>query len=340
MRIMVHDAQGASMRNLKALEAYLEVATLGSVTAAAKRLKLSQPSVSRIIQDLERDLGQQLFVRAGQRLTLTPQGLLLRDDVERALGSVAEVWDRARELADMKTRPVRLSCISALAFGLVPHAWAALNRHASLDGVRRIAIETHSPERVRSAVLSNDADVGATSLPLEHRDQITHWFGCAPCVLAVRADDPLTQEKGPLPLSVVKNRTLVEMTVTRGLPARIRKTLKNNHIETRGIIRTNSTMNALALIRAGAGGPVGTVGIIEPVTTAGTPLDGVVTLPLETSIPYCFGAITHKAVQLSDTARDLIAALETAARDLVPGFRTHAPDQHQSLIAQLALLED
>lgn len=328
------------MRNLKALEAYLEVATLGSVTAAAKRLQLSQPSVSRIIQDLERDLGQKLFVRTGQRLVLTPQGMLLRDDVERALGSIAEIWDRAREVADLRTRPVRIACISALAFGLLPHAWSKLSHAAGAQGARRITVQTDTPERVRNSVLSNDADIGATSLPLQHRDQTTHWFGCAPCVLAVRSDDPLAKETGKVPLSVVKSRTLVEMSNSRGLPARIRRTLKNNKIETGGLIRTNSTMNALALIRAGAGGPAGTIGIVEPVTSAGTPLDGITILPLEENIPYCFGVISHNAVSLSDTAIELINALQQAAHALVPGFKIHAPEEHQSLITRLALLED
>lgn len=328
------------MRNLKALEAYLEVATLGSVTAAAKRLQLSQPSVSRIIQDLERDLGQKLFVRVGQRLALTQQGMLLRDDVERALAGVAEVWERAQEVANLRTRPVRISCISALAFGLLPHAWALINKTVGEEGAKRITIQTDTPERVRSSVLSYDADIGATSLPLQHRDQTTHWFGCAPCVLAVHADDPLAKETGKVPLSVVKSRTLVEMSNVRGLPARIRQTLKSNKIETGNLIRTNSTMNALALIRAGAGGPSGTVGVVEPVTSAGTPLDNITLLPLEQDIPYCFGVISHNGVQLGETAMQLISALEKAAYSLVPGFKIHSPEEHQSLITQLALLED
>ncbi|MGU3576188.1 LysR family transcriptional regulator [Brucellaceae bacterium C25G] len=328
------------MRNLKALEAYLEVASLGSVTAAAKKLQLSQPSVSRIIQDLERELGQKLFVRVGQRLVLTQQGMLLRDDVERALAGVAEVWERAQELTTLRTRPVRIASISALAFGLLPHAWASLNQTVGEEGARRITIQTDTPERVRSSVLSHDADIGATSRALQHRDQTMHWFGCAPCVLAVRSDDPLAKETGSLPLSVVRSRTLVEMSNARGLPARIRKTLKDHKIETGNLIRTNSTMNALALIRAGAGGPSGTIGIVEPVTAAGTPLDGITLLPLELDIPYSFGVISHNAVQLGKTAIELISALETAAHQLVSGFRTYAPEEHQSLITQLALLEE
>jgi hypothetical protein len=50
--------------------------------------------------------------------------------------------------------------------------------------------------------------------------------------------------------------------------------------------------------------------------------------------------ISHNATQLSETAAELITALEQAAHLLVPGFKLHTPDEHQSLITQLALLED
>ena len=96
------------MSRLKILEAYLQVASLGSVTAAAKHLGVSQPSVSRMIQELERDLGQPLFERVGQRLVLTPKGMVLRDDVERALAGFVNLWERAREVvgeADRTAEP-------------------------------------------------------------------------------------------------------------------------------------------------------------------------------------------------------------------------------------------
>ena len=51
-------------------------AKLGSVSAASKELKLSQPTVSEQIHSLERELGQKLFRRAGRNLEMTELGRL------------------------------------------------------------------------------------------------------------------------------------------------------------------------------------------------------------------------------------------------------------------------
>lgn len=59
------------------LRAFCQAAKTGSISKAAARLKLSQPSVSQQIQSLERELQLQLFERHGPRIRLTPAGKLL-----------------------------------------------------------------------------------------------------------------------------------------------------------------------------------------------------------------------------------------------------------------------
>ncbi len=59
---------------LKQLRAFCRTAQLGSISEAAERLFLSQPTVSLQIQALERELGAVLFERRGPRIRLTPQG--------------------------------------------------------------------------------------------------------------------------------------------------------------------------------------------------------------------------------------------------------------------------
>ncbi|NBC48148.1 MAG: LysR family transcriptional regulator [Gammaproteobacteria bacterium] len=62
---------------LKQLRAFCHVAQLGSVSAAAERISLSQPTVSLQIQSLERQLDTVLFERRGPKVKLTPEGALL-----------------------------------------------------------------------------------------------------------------------------------------------------------------------------------------------------------------------------------------------------------------------
>lgn len=319
------------MSRLKILEAYLQVASLGSVTAAARHLGVSQPSVSRMIQELERDLGQPLFERVGQRLVLTPKGMVLRDDVERALAGFENLWERAREVVGETEPPIRIAAVSALAFGLLTDAWKAIGDGADAP---RLAIEVENPDRVQNAVISGDAQIGATSAPLLHRDLTVEWLGTAPCVLVVPEGDALARSEGPVKLQALSGRNLIGMSLRRGVPARIRAALNTAGVDVRVRIRTTSTMNALSFIRAGAG-----VAIVEPLTLSGSPAPGIRILPLATSIPYCFGTVTARGVTVPDQVRDLIAALLRVAQQRLDNFTLIPPEEHQSLLASLTKQE-
>ena len=63
---------------LRVLRYFLAVAREGSITGAANYLHLTQPTLSRQIRDLEEELGRPLLHRENHRITLTPEGMLLR----------------------------------------------------------------------------------------------------------------------------------------------------------------------------------------------------------------------------------------------------------------------
>ncbi|EFF74752.1 transcriptional regulator, LysR family [Achromobacter piechaudii ATCC 43553] len=173
---------------LRQLEAFAAVMSTGSVTAAGRLLGRSQPAISRLLQELEAEIGYALFSRSGPRVTPTEQGFLLYDDVERALAGLQQIRSRAEEIARGQAKPLLLAATSALAAGLLPDA---LKRIESQTGAARIQVRSASPERVVHAVLTGAAQLGATSLPLEHRGLTVHWIAQAPCVVALREDDPL-----------------------------------------------------------------------------------------------------------------------------------------------------
>ena len=70
--------------NLKHIEAFARSWCRGSMTAAAKELFTSQPNVSRLIAQLERETGLRLFQRSGVRLIPTSEGKAFFREVERA----------------------------------------------------------------------------------------------------------------------------------------------------------------------------------------------------------------------------------------------------------------
>lgn len=99
---------------LRQLEAFAAVMSTGSVTAAGKLLGRSQPAISRLIQDLEAEIGYALFTRSGPRVSPTEQGFLLYEDVEHTLISLRQIRTRAEEIARGEARPLRLAATLSL----------------------------------------------------------------------------------------------------------------------------------------------------------------------------------------------------------------------------------
>lgn len=72
----------------RVLKYFLTVAREGSITGAANYLHLTQPTLSRQLQDLERELGQKLFIRGQLNISLTPEGMILRKRAEAIIDMV------------------------------------------------------------------------------------------------------------------------------------------------------------------------------------------------------------------------------------------------------------
>ena len=81
---------------LQELAVFIRVAEGGSLTRAGRDLGLSQPSVSRIISELEARLGTKLLLRSTRRLTLTDAGTVFLDRARAVLADLEDAEDAAR----------------------------------------------------------------------------------------------------------------------------------------------------------------------------------------------------------------------------------------------------
>lgn len=70
---------------LRLLKYFWTVATAGTVSKAAEQLYITQPTLSRQIKELERELDTQLFMRDGKKLILTEDGQFLKIKAEEIL---------------------------------------------------------------------------------------------------------------------------------------------------------------------------------------------------------------------------------------------------------------
>jgi DNA-binding transcriptional LysR family regulator len=152
---------------LRHLRYFIAVAEELSFTRAAERLHVVQQSLSTAIQQLERELGVQLFIRTTRKVELTDAGQRLLEEARPALSAVEHAWESAQTAAAESARTLRIAYTSTAGYEAVPalHA-AALER---LEGVRVTWWQTWGAE-VAGDVAIGRYDAGLARFPEERRE--------------------------------------------------------------------------------------------------------------------------------------------------------------------------
>lgn len=305
------------------LEAFIAVISSGSMTGAARMLGRSQPAVTRLIQDLEADLGFELLHRNGPRITPTDRGVRFYEEAERIMTGLRHLRDRANAIALERPQAIEIVATHALAAGIVPAALARLDADRFPANV---LYRSCSAEQVVQSVLSRTAEIGLSSLPIDHPGLDVHWIVEAPCVAVVRLDDPLAR-CDRISLTDLAARRLI----TVGNPYRLRRSIDQAlaaaGVVIGSVIETNASINALLAARAGLG-----VAVVEPATAFGVPVDGVIVRPLATHIPSFWGLVSPLAKPLSPEALALIEAVKATAMALIPNMRLHDSSTPENLV--------
>jgi DNA-binding transcriptional LysR family regulator len=113
---------------LRHLRYFAAVADAGSVSRAARQLHVTQPALSRQVQDLERDLGCRLFDRIGRRIVLTRDGDELVERARRLLAEAEALRERARALAGGEAGVLRVGATPQLIEAALPEVLTRYGR--------------------------------------------------------------------------------------------------------------------------------------------------------------------------------------------------------------------
>lgn len=95
---------------IRVLKYFLAVAREGSITRAANSLHLTQPTLTRQLQDLERELKQKLLIRGKHRVSLTPEGLILRQRAEEIIEMVEKTETEFQAISDTICGDIYIGC--------------------------------------------------------------------------------------------------------------------------------------------------------------------------------------------------------------------------------------
>jgi DNA-binding transcriptional LysR family regulator len=178
---------------LRQLRTFKTVADLSSFSLAAQRLKLSQPSISYQVKELEEALGLPLLERLGKRVELTEAGSVLYGYARRMLDVLDEATIAVEEMRGIKRGTLRVGASTTVGIYLLP---AALGAFKKLHPGLVISLEIGSRARVQEQVLRNDLDLAVVGPALKDPELAIIPFLSDELVVVAPAGHALAPRRG------------------------------------------------------------------------------------------------------------------------------------------------
>ena len=148
--------------NFQQLRAVREAIHQGfNLTLVAQALNTSQPGLSRQIRELEQELGVDLFVRAGKRLTgLTPPGEMVLPIIERLLREADNLKRAGDDFASQDRGTLTIAATHSQARYALP---AAVRDFSAAHPQVALHLHQGTPRQVAELLLSGEADIGVAT---------------------------------------------------------------------------------------------------------------------------------------------------------------------------------
>ena len=184
---------------LNQLSSFLAVAREGSVSAAAEKLYVTQPSISAAVSALSKELGVELTERVGRGVGLTAAGAAFRPYAADVLGLIDQGRKAAREAADVSMRSLRIVAVATAAEFVVPSLLRAFTTsHPEIN----LTLEVANRDSVFDRVLEHEVDVAIAGRPPDDERIAGHAFLPNELALITAPGDPLAGERPVRPEEV------------------------------------------------------------------------------------------------------------------------------------------
>lgn len=292
--------------NMRQLEAFRAVMLAGTVTGAGEILRLTQPTVSKLIADLELGTGLKLFQRSHGRLLPTAEAHTLLQQIERVFTAMDDLDRNARQLARGQSGHLRIVAIPALVLDYLPRAVASfMKRRPDVT----VELNARAASRVTEWIAGRHADLGfASDIAANAGVELQAFQSLAGvCILPLR--HPLAEK------SIIEPADLAgEHFISLGRDSTFRhhvdRVFEEANVARRIVIETGLSATACAFVKDRMG-----VAIIDPISAMDRyhTLD-VVVRPFRPRVPFTTYAVLPKHTSRPVLVKDFLEHLSGLAQ--------------------------
>ncbi|KQM27984.1 MULTISPECIES: LysR family transcriptional regulator [unclassified Sphingomonas] len=263
--------------NLRHIEIFHAVYVNGSVSAAARALNISQPSVSKTLRHAETLLGFELFQRTNSRLVPT-------EDAHALFGDVADIQERVRALREAGRNlrsgggaTLRISALPSLALGALPTAVA---RFMTKRPDVRFDLQTVHHDDLLRKLYERETDIAIAAEVPRGAPLGKVWLGEGELVVLYRdADLPAAAQRIELPQLV--GHPFITLAASGPIGQLFAQEQERLGIELQEVASARTFYIAAALVRAGVG-----LSVVDNFTAEASLADGLAMRPLKPSLTF------------------------------------------------------
>jgi DNA-binding transcriptional LysR family regulator len=304
----------AELLSLQQIRCFCAAVELGSFTAAAAALRVSQPAVAEQIRKLEQALGADLFIRGGRGVELTEAGRAFAEPATRSLRAVEDAAGSVGELTTLRGGTAAIGVFAdPAAWDIDAFAVRFLRRHPDVS----LRLVGRNSSVIADRVRRGELEAGVVVLPIDD-DKLDVRPIVRDEVLYVSADPRRTRQ--PATIERLAATPLIFYDAESADRDPIRRQLAER-AQARGVrlqakVEVEVKDIALRLVAAG----IGDTYLPSAYTRAPYYPAGLSTAPFSPALYDTFAIITRPGSRLSPGVRELLAAIAAHMRAIADRF--------------------
>ena len=296
--------------NLRQIEAFRMVMITGTVTAAAERMRISQPAVSRMLTLLEDKTGLTLFIRTKQRLRPTPEAQQFFREVERSYIGMEKLEKSALNIRNAMTGTLRIASVPIAGMAFLPRVIVRYRRaHPDVT----ISLQTRSSTTVLDWVASTNYDIGFAAGVPDQPNLQTITFADVKGVCILPPSHRLAA-RAFIEASDLDGEEFISLDPMDGNRVAVDQAFQTANVRRRVSLEAPYAAVVAAMVAQGLG-----VSVLSPLALLDLGPDRIRAKPFTPDIRFKFSLVYRKDLVLSITARSF---LETAREEFVELFGT------------------
>lgn len=286
--------------SLREMEVFRQVMERGSITGAADALRVSQPAVSKMLQQAEDRLGFKLFVRAKKRLLPTTEAHSLFPETLNAFAAIDVVQRLAGDLRAGRSGLLRLAVTPTLAHSLVP---AAIRSFRAERPDVTVNMRIMSMLEAATLVADHRVDLGMVIGHVGDARVLVHDLSVLSLGCVLPSDHPLCARTAVMPADLGGQPIIC---VARHLPAGqlVARAFEDANVELHVAVEVNQSSVACALAHAGVG-----VTVLDGYAVMAARAQGMETRPFLPSVPLPARILSSRQRPLPNLAASFVERL-------------------------------